>query len=88
MPASAKSGEQTRRYSRVVERHRGHLVEVSAQPAGAGALMTRRVLLRDQRGQLERVEQAYPGELARGDLGDDEVAAIECSSENGGRVAL
>jgi hypothetical protein len=43
---------------------------------------------RDQGAALERCAQVDVRDLAGGLLGDDEVAAVECSSEDGARLTL
>jgi hypothetical protein len=47
-----------------------------------------RFLLRDQRRQLERLEQRQRSDLARRRLGDDQVVALDRSLEDRPRMPL
>jgi hypothetical protein len=43
---------------------------------------------RDERGQVERVREAQPAQLAGGDPGGDDVAGVDRPAEDRARVAL
>ena len=50
--------------------------------------MPARILARDQQRQLERLREAEPADLLRRRLGDEQVAALERSAEDGAGMPL
>ena len=50
--------------------------------------MSSRILLRDQRDELERLVERHDADLAGGRFGDEEVAAVDRSLEDGPRMSL
>jgi hypothetical protein len=64
-------------------------VEVAAKPASGDPAVAARVLLRDQRRQLEEVEQRGAGDLRpQRRLGDEKVAALDRALEDRTRMTL
>jgi hypothetical protein len=86
---STERGEAAGDHRGFVDRRAGVLVEPPAKPArGCPPAADARILLRDQRGELQGLAQVDAADLARGGLGDEEVATLERSAEDGARVPL
>ena len=58
------------------------------QPAHRVAAAALPVVLRDQGGEFERFAESDDADLADGRFGDEQVAALERTEEDGSRVAL
>jgi hypothetical protein len=62
------------------------LLEVAQQPARRDPRMPARCLAGDQRGQLERLDEADVSNLPRWRLGDEQLVVLERSLEDGAWV--
>lgn len=84
------AGERRKRpdHQRNLIQRRLELLDVTRHPTHRDARMPARVFPRHQRGQLERFGKADPAELACHAFGNDEIAGLERSSEDGARTAL
>jgi hypothetical protein len=85
---AAERGERSGGERRLLDRGRRVLLEEAEEPAGRGARTAARVLQRDQRRQVERLEQRDAAELAHRRLGDEQVPAGDRSLEDGPRMTL
>lgn len=72
----------------VVQRRVGMLVHVPTQPAARRPPEPPLVLDREQGGQLQRVREGKPSELAGGRVGESDVAALDRSAEDSSWMAL
>lgn len=88
MARAAESSEADGRDGAVVEHGRCEFGEVALQPAARSTPMTTRILVCDQRRELERLEQADPSHFARGRLGDEEVATPDGALKDRSWMAL
>jgi len=89
MVAAAEGGEAGRHERRVVDRRLLVPLEPFEQPACGDTRMALRLLVGDQRSQLEQVCERRPRDLgAERRLGDDEVAALDRPLEDRSRMAL
>jgi len=73
---------------KLVERRRVRLLEPPPRPARRRALEPSTVAQRVQRDEVERLGDRESTELARGRLGDDQVLALDRSTEDALRMAL
>jgi hypothetical protein len=85
---AAERGQATDDEGGVVDRGTGGLVEPALQPASCRAPAALAVAECRERRELERVEKPEPGQLARGELGRDQVAAFDRPAEDRVGVAL
>ena len=87
-PAVAEPGEEPGNGERLIEGGAGVLADPPREPSRGSAPSALPILLRDQRGQLERLRQSDPAELAGRDLGGDQVAALEGEGQDSLRVLV
>jgi hypothetical protein len=66
----------------VIDRRLLAFFEIAAQPAGSDARVAVRFPRGDQDRQFERFVQRDPADLARGRLGDQQVAALKCPTKD------
>jgi hypothetical protein len=88
MALAPEREQQADRGRGVVDRDLLARPKVEEQPAGGEASVSLRVALCDQRRELQCLDQRQPSHLARGDLREDEVPAVDRSAENRSRVAV
>ena len=86
--APAECGQARRGQCGVVDGRIVVLLEPSEQPPCRDACMPVRRLERDQRGQIEQLEQRRPAELAQQRFGSEQVAALDRPPVDRPRMAL
>jgi hypothetical protein len=66
----------------IIDRRPTVFFEIAEQPACSDTLVPRRFALGNQDRQFKGLFERDPADLARGRLGDEQVATLECSAEN------
>lgn len=72
----------------ILDRRVAPSIQVPLKPAGGDAAVSPRVLLCDQGGQLDQLDERRPAELAERGLGGEQIAVLDGSVVDRPRVAL
>jgi len=88
MARSAEGSKERRDQGSVVDADLGGLREIALEQPGRDASPTLGLLLADQRRQQQELLGARPADLAQRRFRDQQIAPLECSSENRSRVPL
>ena len=88
MPRPAKRRQSRGDHRGLIDGCHVRLIEPSLQPPCTGTMASPAIPQSDQRGQLERIDEAEAAELPRSDLRHHEIAALECVFQDPPRVLL